>query len=328
MVRAPGCCRSQRFRVWWRRSILPWAWGWPGLPFFWRMPRYASRCSRLLRPPTSLVVYTVPLSVSVAAGQPCASPAVVKVATTSSPSTRRNTVHERRQREWSSSQFAISTSLPSARRQWVKSACQTSLGAAASKRIHELRGRLCGSGTTRPAPWKIRRMVETDGTGRPSCPRCQAMVTGPASSPRAVSPVRSAMIRSRTSSWTACGLVRGRLDRGLQPSAPSSRYRARRRWRWPRDRWHSAAAAVTDSCPETTLRTATRCFDMAGTVTHVPTHVCPIRRHLCPELRHLRARHLPGVPALVGVTNGPSDGNCAIGCVAAKRAIGCVVRPP
>jgi hypothetical protein len=48
---------------------------------------------------------------------------------------------------------------------------------------------------------------------------------------------------------------------------------------------------VTDSCPETTLRTATRCFDMAGTVTYVPTHVCPIRCHLCPELRHLRVRH-------------------------------------
>ena len=42
---------SQRFRVWWKRSILPWVWGWPGEPFFWRMPRYASRYSKLLRPP-------------------------------------------------------------------------------------------------------------------------------------------------------------------------------------------------------------------------------------------------------------------------------------
>jgi hypothetical protein len=30
---------------------------------------------------------------------------------------------------------------------------------------------------------------------------------------------------------------------------------------------------VTESCAETTLRTATRCFDMRGTVTHVPTHL-------------------------------------------------------
>jgi hypothetical protein len=44
---------------------------------------------------------------------------------------------------------------------------------------------------------------------------------------------------------------------------------------------------------ETTLRTATRCFDMRRTVTHVPTHQSPIRCHLCPELRH--------VPALAGV---------------------------
>jgi hypothetical protein len=33
-----------------------------------------------------------------------------------------------------------------------------------------------------------------------------------------------------------------------------------------------AAAAVTDSCAETILRTVTRCFDMQRTVTHVPTH--------------------------------------------------------
>ena len=54
----------------------------------------------------------------------------------------------------------ISTSLPSARRQWVKSDCQHSLGAAASNRIHELRGRLRGSGTTRP------RRVEDASDGR------------------------------------------------------------------------------------------------------------------------------------------------------------------
>ena len=39
--------------------------------------------------PVKRDVYTAPLSVSVAAGQPWASPAAVKVATTSSPATRR-----------------------------------------------------------------------------------------------------------------------------------------------------------------------------------------------------------------------------------------------
>ena len=54
---------------------------------------------------------------------------------------------------------------------------------------------------------------------------------------------------------------------------------------------HWAAAAVTDNCAETTLRTATWCFDMQRTVTHVPTHLSPIMCHLCPELRHLPLRH-------------------------------------
>ena len=119
----------------------------------------------------------------------------------------------------------ISTSLPSARRQWVKSDCQTSLGAAASNRIQELRGRLRGSGTTRPAAWRMRRMVEVDGTGRPSRPRCQAIVAGPASRPPAVSSVRRATIRSRTASAVPCGLVCGRRDRGSRSSRPPSRYR-------------------------------------------------------------------------------------------------------
>ena len=30
---------------------LAWVWGWPGAPFFWRMPRYASRYSNPFRPP-------------------------------------------------------------------------------------------------------------------------------------------------------------------------------------------------------------------------------------------------------------------------------------
>jgi hypothetical protein len=60
----------------------------------------------------------------------------------------------------------ISTSLSSASRQWVKSDCQHSLGAAASNRTHELRGRLRGSATMRSAAWRTRRM-DVEGTARP-----------------------------------------------------------------------------------------------------------------------------------------------------------------
>jgi len=38
-------------RVWWKRSILPWVWGWLGRPFFWVMPKDAIRVSKALRPP-------------------------------------------------------------------------------------------------------------------------------------------------------------------------------------------------------------------------------------------------------------------------------------
>lgn len=42
-------------------------------------------------------------------------------------------------------------------------------------------GRFFGSGTTRPAACRMRRIVEVDGTWSPSRSRCQAIVTGPAS---------------------------------------------------------------------------------------------------------------------------------------------------
>jgi hypothetical protein len=46
-----------------------------------------------------------------------------------------------RNREWSSSTFKISTSVPSPSDQWVMSDCQHSLGISAANRIQELRGR-------------------------------------------------------------------------------------------------------------------------------------------------------------------------------------------
>jgi hypothetical protein len=47
----PGWARSQFFIVCWKRSTLPWVWGWFGLPFFCLTPRRRSSCSRALRPP-------------------------------------------------------------------------------------------------------------------------------------------------------------------------------------------------------------------------------------------------------------------------------------
>jgi len=41
-----------------------------------------------------------------------------------------------------------------------------------------------------------------------------------------------------------------------------------------------AAAAVTDHWAETTFRTATWCFDMLRTVTHVATHLVSVGPHL------------------------------------------------
>ena len=48
--------RSQRCRVWWKRSILPWVCGCPGEPFFWRTPSSGSRYSKALRPPPKRAV--------------------------------------------------------------------------------------------------------------------------------------------------------------------------------------------------------------------------------------------------------------------------------
>jgi hypothetical protein len=42
-----GWARSQFFMVCWKRSALPWVWGWSGLPFFCLIPRRRSSCARL-----------------------------------------------------------------------------------------------------------------------------------------------------------------------------------------------------------------------------------------------------------------------------------------
>ena len=94
---AVGWAVSQRLRVWWKRSTLPQVVGWFGRLFFWMTPRLSRRVSKPLRPPLppdSRVVNTIPLSVSVEAGTPCASRALVNVSTTMGPVTRRWAVTE------------------------------------------------------------------------------------------------------------------------------------------------------------------------------------------------------------------------------------------
>jgi hypothetical protein len=66
-----------------------------------------------------------------------------------------------------------------------------SFGWAAWNRKYEERGRLRGSGVINPSWCRIRRIVEVEGARSPACSRCQAIVTGPASSPSAPSWPRS-----------------------------------------------------------------------------------------------------------------------------------------
>ena len=63
-------------------------------------------------------------------------------------------------------------------------------------------------GTTSPASCRTRGMVEVDDGLWPSWWRCQAIVTGPASSPSLVRCRRSATIRSRTLFGVAAGVRR------------------------------------------------------------------------------------------------------------------------
>ena len=139
-----GCwvwARSHFFRVCWKRSTLPQVVGWFGLLFFCTIPRRRSSCSKPLRVPAPLrpwerrVVKTMPLSVRVEAGHPCRSTAVRNACRTMVPVTRWWAVQARTNREWSSMKVRTSVSVPSARRTWVKSVCQSSLGRSASKRM-------------------------------------------------------------------------------------------------------------------------------------------------------------------------------------------------
>ena len=109
------------------------------------------------------------MSVSTLAGIPQRVNAAVKVSTTCGPRVTRRALAAMVRREWSSRMFKISTSVRSASRQWVMSACQRSLGWSAQNRFHDDLGRFCGCRVTNPRRDKIRQIVDTAGTG--STPR-------------------------------------------------------------------------------------------------------------------------------------------------------------
>jgi hypothetical protein len=184
-------------------------------------------------------VKTAPLSVSTEAGIPHRVKAFWKVLSTTGPVTRARARLVSSSREWSSSMLRISTSAPSASRQWVVSACQRSFGWSAANRCQDDLGRFCGCGTTNPRRDRIRQIVDVAGTDPVGAvrARCAAIVSAPASRPSRVSCLRSRTIVSSTSAGIACGLWCGRLDRGANAASPSARYRWTSVFTHCRDTW-------------------------------------------------------------------------------------------
>jgi hypothetical protein len=118
----------------------------------------------------------------------------------------------------------ISTGVPSASCQWVMSACQRSLGMAASNRVPADLGRLRGCGVTKPRRARTRQLVETAGIRVSAGSRCRwtRIVSAPASRPFLVRVLRSRITRSSSSGPIAKGLPCGRLERGWKAAAPSA----------------------------------------------------------------------------------------------------------
>ena len=159
-------------------------------------------------------------------------------------------------REWSSTMLRISTSVSSASRQWVMSACQRSLGWSAQNRRHDDRGRFCGCGVTNPRRDKIRQIVETAGTGAPAG-RGQVRGDGLRASVRArlVRLLRSRMIWSSTSMPTARGLACGPSDRGSNtPPRPPRSKRLTSFCTHNREMPYSRATSLFDYGPHTRRR--------------------------------------------------------------------------
>src|ERR1700757_4038263 len=126
------------------------------------MPSSPRVSCRAVRPPRrGVAVKMAPLSVITAAGVPQRVKAPRKVCITSGPVMVGRARLARARREWSSSRLRISAWVPSARCQWVASACQSSLGWSATKRFQAERGRLWGWGVTNPRLCRMRQIVDT-----------------------------------------------------------------------------------------------------------------------------------------------------------------------
>jgi hypothetical protein len=161
-----GLAASHFLRVCWKRSTLPQVVGWLGREFFWVTPRRRSSASRALRPPlppAKRVVKTIALSVKVEAGGPKRATAARKRSRAIGPVTGWWAVTSRASRLWSSVQVRTSASGPGVRlgwvsREWVKSACQVSLGRVAANRWEDDLGRFFGVGVTSPAIARAERV--------------------------------------------------------------------------------------------------------------------------------------------------------------------------
>ena len=226
-VRAGGWARSHFFRVCWKRSTLPWVWGWLGRPFFWSMPRMTSSRSKSLGPCRNRVVKTKPLSVNVDAGMPWASIAARNAATTMSPVTGAWAVQLERvagvvvQERQDLHVGAVGqgpvgeVGLPALVRQVRLEPQVGALGSLARLRSDQP---VRGSGSARSSSPTARAVPGAAG-GR-------ASVWGPASRPAAVSSCLRATIRATVSSPVAFGFDLGRVDFFSTASQPPARHRA------------------------------------------------------------------------------------------------------
>src|SRR2546427_6616968 len=123
------------------------------------MPSRLSSDSSATVPPRYSPEKTAALSERKAAGRPYVAAAAAKTATTSAALTVWKATEASSRREWSSKRLRISTLVPVASDQCVLSACQSSLGSAAAKRLNDERGRLCGCGVMSPWRERIRQIV-------------------------------------------------------------------------------------------------------------------------------------------------------------------------
>lgn len=119
-------------------------------------------------------------------------------------------------------EVADSTSVPSARCQWVTSDCQHWLGRLASNLTQELRGRLWGWGAMNPRWRSIRQILDTEGTCPWRCYQVNSRTPGGRDEGAPTRGTKPTSLRERM-----------RKEHGStpsDPSAPSVRGRIDARW--------------------------------------------------------------------------------------------------